>query len=169
METSDNNATLEKVSLNSSEVAFAIKKDPESPSLGLYIPTLMSEIDMGDNVWEKQESIPNNMIVNKNKTFSFGSITLCNYYMVEPYDPAIYYTETELGEQVRIKFLDNDIKKCYYYDDTYKMTDALMEETLSLNERVALLEEMCATLTETVSTFQGKIGNLQAQIDSLKG
>ena len=176
METSDNNATLEKVDLTSSEVAFAIKKIEGTPQLGIYIPTLMSEIEMGETTWEKTEGLNSSMLLNKDKNFNFESITLCNYYMVEPYDPAQYYVDTELGEQVRIKFLDNDIKKCYYYDDTYKMTDFLTEETIRLEERIDSLQETVITLTQSLATansqiasLQGENSSLRSQISSLRG
>lgn len=155
----NNDNSLQKVQLNSSEVAFAIKKFEDSPVLGLYIPTLMSEIEMQDRPYEKNVILNDAMIKNKDKGFSFNNIKLANYYKVGPYDPAIYYTEIELGEQVRIKFLDNDIKKCYYYDDTYKMTDALMEQSLDLQEQIEKMNKKLLEMEKRLSSIEGMISN----------
>lgn len=149
--------SLDRVNLSSSEVAFAILKEDDSPNLGLYIPTLMSEINMGESIWERTENLNSGMLINKDRNFSFDSIKLCNYYMVEPYDPALYYTETELGEQVRIKFRDNDIKQCYYYDDTYKMTDCLMDEIIKLKEEIGLLNDNMSKIMKRVNSIEERM------------
>ena len=150
----DSESTLSRVKLDSSEVAFCIKKFDNTPNIGVYIPTLMSEVVMLDHPYERKEALSNSMLKNKDRGFSFDSITLTNYYKVGPYDPAVYYTEVALGEQVRIKFLENDIKKCYYYDDTYKMTDALMENSIDMQKQIDELNEKLAKMEERMSKLE---------------
>ena len=69
----NNDNSLQKVQLNSSEVAFAIKKFEDSPVLGLYIPTLMSEIEMQDRPYEKNVILNDSMIKKAQYTYTSDS------------------------------------------------------------------------------------------------
>lgn len=139
-------SNLNKLQLDSSEVAFVIKKEEDTSNIGVYIPTLMSEIDMGERVWDKKVTTNSSFLKNSNIKMTFEPITLCNYINISHYDPSLYYTDKELGEQVRIKFLDNDLKKCVYYDDSYKMTDALMDKMLLMQEQLDLMNKQMEKL-----------------------
>lgn len=107
-------SSLKKMSFSKSDVAFVMKENINS--ISVYIPTLMSEIDMGNTIWNKNETISTSMIKNSNIQINFDkSIKIKNYLDIEPKNISnIAPPKVNIGEKINIKFLDNDIKKCVY-------------------------------------------------------
>lgn len=122
---------LKKVSLDEKNIAFVIvpTNDGKNGKVGVYLPKLMTEIDMGDKAWVKPKVISSIMIKNDNFKISFDPVVKHrNYYDVEPLRISnIEAPALKEGETVWVNFLDNDLKKGTYesqfVDESKRTTD----------------------------------------------
>jgi hypothetical protein len=117
--------SLSKVNLEEKNVAFVVvpnssksrnNKEDSDKAIGMYIPKLMSEIDMGSSAWTRPRGVSSAMIKNSNIKVHFSPVVEHrNFYNVKPLrisnteQPALYF-----GEHCWVKFLDGDIKKAVY-------------------------------------------------------
>lgn len=109
--------SLKQVDFSKSEIAFVMKpSNNDSNSISVYVPTIMSEIEMGDTVWKRNELISSSMIKNSNFKINFDSnIKIKNYLDIGSKNMSnIAPPKVNIGEKVSIKFLDGDLKKGVY-------------------------------------------------------
>ena len=167
------NDKLVKLDNTCNETGFVIKKYENSPKVGAYIPSLMSDIDMKKGPWEQRvATVKPNILKNDNNSFKFEPITICNYYDIDQRDNAIYYVDKELGEKIRIKYEDNDIKKAFFFDEDYKMTDSLMEKVEEIedilerhDERIKVIEDDLINKADQIKKLQTEDTNIHDQLD----
>ena len=164
------NDKLVKLDTTCNETGFVIKKYENSPKVGAYIPSLMPDIDMKKGPWEQRvTSAKSSILKNDNNFFRFDPITICNYYDIDQRDNAIYYVDKELGEKIRIKYEDNDIKKAFFFDEDYKMTDSLMEKIEEMEEILEIHEENFKIIKNDLVNKDNRIKELQTEDISLQG
>ena len=155
---------LVKLDTTCNETGFVIKKYDNSSKIGAYIPSLMSDIDMKKGPWEqKTVNIRQNVFKNDNIPFRFDPIILCNYYDINQRDDAVYYVDKQLGEKIRIKYEDNDIKKAFFFDEDYKMTDLLVERVNELEEQLRLKDEKITQLEEQIKSIVSIIDEIRGE------
>lgn len=123
------NNELKSVELSDKQIAFVMNKNKDNTAVGMYIPSVMSEIDMGNKVWTKTYTPKNNMISNSNVKIKFQEIELTNTFIVEPKNISnVTAPNLGIGERVWVSFVDNDLKKCIYtdesVDETQRTTDS---------------------------------------------
>ena len=160
------NDKLVKLNSTCNETGFVIKKYENSPKVGAYIPSLMPDIDMKKGPWEQRvTNVKPSILKNDNNSFRFDPITICNYYDIDQRDNAIYYVDKELGEKIRIKYEDNDIKKAFFFDEDYKMTDSLMEKIEEIEEELNIRKEKFKIIESELSNKNNQIIDLQNQLN----
>lgn len=160
------NDKLVKLNTTCNETGFVIKKYENSPKVGAYIPSLMPDIDMKKGPWEQRvTNVKPSILKNDNNSFRFDPITICNYYDIDQRDNAIYYVDKELGEKIRIKYEDNDIKKAFFFDEDYKMTDSLMEKIEEIEEELNIRKEKFKIIESELSNKNNQIIDLQNQLN----
>ena len=131
----DNMSELKNVELSDKQVGFVMKKY-SSNEIGMYIPVVMSEIDMSNKIWTKTINVSNKMISTDNINIKFEPIELTNTYKVKPKNISnISSPNLGLGEKVWVSFVDNDLKKCIYtnesVDESQRTTDSYTISTMA--------------------------------------
>ena len=138
---------LENFSTDGEMVAFILtpnsRKDLDS--VKAYIPKLMSNIDMKDDVWEETVNNSNSCIDNDNFEITGGEEVISENYI---YLNATTRTGRDAdignkGQRITAKFTDGDLNKGYYtalYADKYSNTSQVNTRFRQFVENVIELE-----------------------------
>ena len=109
---------LKNIELSDKQIAFVMQKNNKDNKIGVYIPSVMSDIEMGDKIWTKKYKPNNKMIANSNINIKFQEVELTNTFEIEPKNISnISSPNLGIGEKVWVSFVDSDLKKCIYTDE----------------------------------------------------
>ena len=134
---------LKNIELSDKQIAFVMEKNNKDNKVGVYIPSVMSDIEMGDKVWTKKYTPSNKMIKNSNVSVKFQQVELTNVFEIEPKNISnISAPNLGMGEKVWVSFVDGDLKKCIYTDESVDETQRTTDSySISVMARKSVKED----------------------------
>lgn len=181
----------DQIKLQDREIGFCVKRSVEfshnmtedrEKGIGVYIPVLMSEIEMGTAKWEKKVPVDSSCIQNyKDKPKFAPQVETKNYINCPPLRISnIEQAPIKTGEEVYVKFLDNDIKKPRYTvegtnenkrdKDRYRMfvkdTSTKSDE---LKQYEMIMDSEAQRIRFTMNNGRGEVSKYQFDIDGCDG